>query len=332
MLLWLVFIVCSLVIVYSGSRLSKYGDIIAEKTGLGGAWIGVVLMGFVTSLPELVTGISSVTFASVPDIAVGDVLGSCVFNMFILAFLDALYRPMPLSAKALHGHILSAGFGILLLSIVALSISSTIRFFSLIWIGPYSLLFVMIYFVAMRLIYSYERRQAAEVIQERIEEMKYEGISTKTAVVRYVIHAAIVIVAAIFLPKIGEGIAEATGLGQTFVGSIFIAVSTSLPEVVVSIAAVRLGAIDLAVGNLFGSNIFNIFILAVDDILFIKGPILSFVDSTHIVSAVSAIGMTAIAIIGLTYRAEKKRLFMAWDSIGIALVYVMNLMILFVLR
>ena len=107
MLLWLGFIVCASVIVYSGSKLSKYGDIIAEKTGLGGAWIGVVLMGFVTSLPELVTGISSVTYADVPDIAVGNVLGACVFNMLTLALLDAIYRPMPISAKAHRGHMSS---------------------------------------------------------------------------------------------------------------------------------------------------------------------------------------------------------------------------------
>jgi cation:H+ antiporter len=333
MLLWLGFIICSSVIVYSGSRLSKYGDIIAEKTGLGGAWIGVVLMGFVTSLPEVVTGISSVTYAGVPDIAVGNVLGACVFNMLTLAFLDAIYRPMPISAKAHRGHVISAAFGVLLLCIVALSLFLGNRLFSLGWIGPYSLLFVLIYFIAMRLVYSYERRQqVAEFIKELTVELKYEGISTKTAVSRYVIHAAIVIAAAVFLPKIGEGIAETTGLGQTFVGSIFIAFSTTLPELTVSISAVRIGAIDLAIGNLFGSNIFNVAILAVDDIFFAKGPILSFTDPAHAISTVSAIAMTAIAIIGLTYRAEKKQLFLAWDSIGIVLVYVLNLILLYLLK
>jgi cation:H+ antiporter len=333
MLLWLSFVICSSVIVYSGSKLSKYGDIIAEKTGLGGAWIGVVLMGFVTSLPELVTGISSVTFAGVPDIAVGNVLGACVFNMLTLALLDAIYRPMPISAKAQRGHVISAAFGVLLLCIVVLSLFLGNRLFSLGWIGLYSLLFVLIYFMAMKLVYSYEKRQqVAEYIEGLAVESKYEGISMKTAVFRYSMYAVIVIAAAMFLPKIGKGIAEATGLGQIFVGSILVAFSTTLPELTVSISAVKIGAIDMAIGNLFGSNIFNISILAIDDIFFTKGPLLSFVDSTHAVSAVSAIGMTAIAIIGLTYRAEKKRLFMAWDSIGIALMYVMNLMILFVLR
>jgi len=295
-------------------------------------WIGVVLMASVTSLPELVTGISSVTYAGVPNIAIGDVLGSCVFNMLILAFLDAIYKPMPISAKAHHGHILSAGFGILLLSIIGIGLFLGNRILPLGWIGQYSLMVLIIYFVAMRLLFVYERRRIAEFVKERVEELRYEKISTRTAVVNYVINAMVVIIAAIFLPKIGEGIAETTGLGQTFVGNIFIALSTSLPEVIVSISAVKMGAIDLAVGNLFGSNIFNIFILAIDDMFFVKGPILSFVNASHIISALSAILMTAIAIIGLTYRSEKKKLFLAWDSIGILFVYVINLMLLYALR
>ncbi len=332
MLLWLGFLICTAAIVFAGTRLSKYGDIIAEKTGLGRTWIGVVLMASVTSLPELVTGISSVTYAGVPDIAAGDVLGSCVFNMLILAVIDAIYRPMPISTRAHHGHVLSAGFGIILLSIVVISLFAGNNIPSLGWIGIYTLLFAVIYFIAMRMVYFYEKKQLSEFVKERADELRYREIPTRTAVLHYVVNAVIVIIAAIFLPKIGEGIAKVTGLGQTFVGNFFIAISTSLPEVVVSVAAVRMDAVDLAIGNLFGSNIFNIFILAIDDIFFTKGPILSFVQESHAISALSAIAMTAIAVIGLTYRAEKKRLFLAWDSIGIVLVYVGNLMLLFMMR
>jgi cation:H+ antiporter len=332
MILWLGFIVCTLVIVFSGTRLSKYGDIIAEKTGLGKAWIGVVLMASVTSLPELATGISSVTYADVPNIAIGDILGSCVFNILIFALLDALYRITPISAKAHQGNVLSAGFGILLISIVAISLFLGKYISPLVWIGPYSLFFVVIYFVAMRLVFSYEKRQISIFMKEKTVEFKYKNISTKTAIVNYSINAIVVIIAASFLPKIGEGIAETTGLGQTFVGNIFIALSTSLPEVVVSITAIKIDAIDLAIGNLFGSNIFNIFILAIDDIFFIKGPLLSFANPNHIISALSAIAMTTIAIVGLTYRAERKPLFLAWDSIGIVTVYFVNLMSLYMLK
>ena len=332
MVLWLEFLVCTMAIVYSGTKLSKYGDIIAEKTGLGRTWIGVVLMASVTSLPELVTGLSSVTYAGVPDIAVGDVLGSCVFNMLILAVLDAFCKLSPLSSRAHHGHILSAGFGILLLSIVAISISFAKYTAPLGWIGLYTLLFVITYFIAIRLTYFYEKRQVAALVKEIAEEYRYQSVRTKDAIVNYVVNAGVVVIAAIFLPKIGEGIAESTGLGQTFVANIFIAISTSLPEVVVSVAAVKMASIDLAIGNLFGSNIFNTFILAIDDISFVKGPILSYANPNHAISALSAIAMTSAAVIGLTYRSEKKKLPLAWDSIGMILIYVANMSLLYLLR
>lgn len=334
MFLWIAFIVCTSVILYCGTRLSRYGDVIAEKTGLGRTWIGIVLMASVTSLPELVTGISSVTYADTPDIAVGDILGSCVFNMFILAFLDALHPKRPLSTQAHHGHVLSAAFGILLLGIVALSIFLKERILPFGWIGPYTFVFILIYLIAMRLVYSYEKRQIAQFVKERTVELelRYSEISTRKAVINYMVNALFVIIAATFLPKIGQGIAEETGLGETFVGNIFIALSTSLPEVVVSIAAVRIGAIDLAIGNLFGSNIFNIFILALDDIFFMKGPLLSYVTQNHIISALSAILMTTLAILGLTYRAERKRLFLAWDSLGIIMLYFINIILIYLTR
>ncbi len=159
MLIWIGFIICTSAIVYAGTRLSRYGDIIAEKTGLGRTWTGVVLMAAVTSLPELVTGVSSVTYADVPNIAVGDVLGSCVFNLLILAILDAFYRQMPICSKAHRGHVLSGGFGILLLSIVSVGLCAGEKIPRLGWIGPYSLLFALVYFLAMRLVFFYEKRE-----------------------------------------------------------------------------------------------------------------------------------------------------------------------------
>jgi len=83
--IWIQFAACTAIILYSGTRLSLYGDVIAEKSGLGRTWIGVILMASVTSLPELVTGISSVAIYNLPNIAAGDVLGSCMFNLLILA-------------------------------------------------------------------------------------------------------------------------------------------------------------------------------------------------------------------------------------------------------
>ena len=177
MILWIGLILCTSVIVYAGTRLSKYGDIIAEKTGLGGTWIGVVLLASVTSLPELVAGISSVTYAGVPDIAIGNVVGACVFNMLILAILDAIYRPMPLLSKVLQGNIPSAGFGIFLLGAVAISLVLGNRIFPLGWIGLYTPLLVLIYLFAVKLVYLYERKQVSVFVKEMAAKLKYEDIS-----------------------------------------------------------------------------------------------------------------------------------------------------------
>ncbi len=330
MLLWIEFIICSGLILYSGSRLSLYGDIIAEKTGLGRTWIGIILLATVTSLPELITEVSSVTYADVPDIAVGQVIGSCTFNMLIFALLDAFHRTSPITSKAQQGNILSAGFGILLLSITAISLFLKDTLPTLAWIGPYTIILIIIYLIAIHLIFYYEKRQISTYIAA-IEE-QYKDISKRTAYIKFTINALIIIIAATFLPMIGEGIAETTGLGQTFVGNIFIALTTSLPEVVVSLTAIRIGAVDLAISNIFGSNIFNIAILAIGDIFFIKGHILSFANANNIISALSAISMTVIAIIGIVYRASKRPLFLSWDSIAILLVFIGNLMLLYILK
>jgi cation:H+ antiporter len=331
LIIWLAFIICTSVIVYSGTKLARYGDMIAEKTGLGRSWIGLVLMASVTSLPELATGLSSVTYAGVPDIAAGDVFGSCVFNMFIFALIGLIFRPLTPSTKEFRGHVLAAGFGILLLGIVVIGLLLGSRIPSIGWIGYYSPLVLGVYFIAMKLLFSFEKRQQISLMEEKGTLLQYEKISTRTAVFHYSLNAVLVIISAVFLPMIGKAIAETTGLGQTFVGNVFMAVSTSLPEVVVSVAAMKIGAINLAVGNLFGSNIFNILILAFDDLFFLKGPILSFVNLNQAIPALSAMAMNAIALIGLTYQAEKGRRFPAWDSLGIMMIFVTNLVLLYVL-
>ncbi len=329
MMLWIEFLLCAAVIFYSGSRLSKYGDIIAKKTGLGGTWIGVALLATVTSLPELFTGISSVTYVDAPDIAVGNALGACVTNMFTLALLDLFNKSMPMSAKAQHGHTLSAGFCILLLSITALGIFLKESAISIGWIGHYTLLFIFIYFIAMRLIFLQEKKK---VSPEDVVQQVHHDISLRRAFAIYGLNSLLVIATAVFLPEIGKGIAESTGLGQTFVGNIFLAISTTLPEFVVSISAVRMGSVDLAVGNLLGSNIFNVLILGIDDIFLTRGHLLSFVETTNIIPALSAIAMLSIAIIGLTYRAEKKRMPLSWDSALIIMIYIINTMLLYTFK
>ncbi len=332
MLIWVQFLVCTAVIVFSGSRLSRYGDVIAEKTGLGRTWIGVILMASATSLPELFTGISSVAIFNSPNIAAGDVLGSCMFNLLILAVLDVRLKAAPLSTRAHQGQILTAAFGVLLLGLATISLLANHSIPALGWIGLYSLVILLVYLAAMRLIFNYEKRRIAEFLSEVKEEAHYEGISKRDAYLRFAFYAAIIAVTATYLPYVADQLAAATGLGQTFVGSILVALTTSLPEIVVGRAALQMGAVDLAVGNVLGSNLFNMAILAVDDMFFLKGPLLSFVSSTHAVTACAAMTMTAITVIALMYRSKKRILFFSWDSLAVFCVYALTVMILFLKR
>lgn len=317
----LVFLLCALLILFSGVRLSRYGDILAEKTGLGGTWTGLVLMATVTSLPELITGVSAITVFDVPDIAAGDAIGSCMFNLAILAFLDFRHPTTPLTARVHQGHVLSAAFGILQLSLAALAILAGPRAPLVGWFGVHSVLFLFIWMFAVRTIFAFERIRMADIAETLTGDIRYGEISLKRAAGLYALNAAILVAAAAYLPGIGERFAELSGLDQSFVGSLLVAASTSLPEIVVSVAAARLGAFDMAVANLFGSNLFNVAVIGVDDLFYRDGSMLALVAPVHLATLAVAIAMTAVAIIGLTYRAQRKRFRLSWDAIGLVALY-----------
>jgi cation:H+ antiporter len=168
----------------------------------------------------------------------------------------------------------------------------------------------------MRLIFQFQKRN-----EPSNSDREYAHISKGRAFVIYSLNAAIVIAAATWLPQLGERIAEQTGLGQSFVGSLFIALSTSLPEFVVTYTALRRGAVNLALGNVLGSNLFNVAILAIDDVAYTSGPLLAQVGSEHLVTAAGAVLMTALALVGLTYRSQSKHLGFGWDSVAIIVVF-----------
>jgi cation:H+ antiporter len=184
----------------------------------------------------------------------------------------------------------------------------------------------------VRLVFIYERRRIAEFLSEVKEEARYDHVSRPLAYRRFAFYAVIIVIAATYLPYVADQLAAVTGLGRTFVGSILVAISTSLPEIVVGKAALQMGAVDLAVGNVLGSNLFNLLILAIDDVFFLKGPLLSSVSATHAVTACAAMTMTAITMIALMYRSKKRVLWFSWDSIGVFLVYVLTVVLLYLKR
>jgi cation:H+ antiporter len=327
--IWLTFAACLAAIGYAGVRLSRYGDVIAEKTGLGGTWVGLVLVASVTSLPELVTGVSAVTIANAPDIAVGDVLGSCVFNLLIIVVLDFLLRGESIYARVRQSHVLSGGFGIVLIGFAGFNILAAEHGsrLALGHVGAYSPIILALYAIAMRTVFQYERLQSQPTGGEA---MRYPGVTLRSAALRYGVAAAVVVTAGAALPFVGKQIAVQMGWHESFVGTLFVALVTSVPEVVVTVAALRLGAVDMAMGSLFGSNLFDIAIIAVDDLFYLPGPLLARVAPTHALSALSATMMTGVALIGLLYR-PRKRVFrtVGWGSLLLLSFYLLNTLALY---
>jgi len=326
------FLLCALVIVYSGTKLSYYGDKIAELTGMGKAWVGLILMASVTSLPELVTGISAVTIVKAPNLAAGDIFGSCVFNLLILSVLDARVK-QPLLSIVKSSHIVAAVFGIILLAIAGMAIFLSETTPNILWISSFTFLLFAVYLASVWGIFRFEHTALVESNTAKITRSVADAAELKKTIGGYALHALIVFGAAIFLPYFGENIASHTGLGNSFFGTLFIAGATSLPELVVSLAALKRGSLDMAVGNLLGSNVFNMFILGVDDVFYKEGSLFANITSSHLLSVFVTIIMTAVVGLGLLFKPKKKQ---AWvfslDTFIIVVLYVALMVYLFINR
>lgn len=322
------FVVCSALIFYHGTKLSFYGDLISIKSGLGKAWVGLILMASVTSLPELMIGISSVTVVQSADLAVGNVLGSCVFNLAIISLLDAIMPGKPVLTRVAGSNVLAATLGTILLCMVGLGLFLPNEFQIMNWIGMTSLGFLIIYLVSMRLLHTYGRTSDPAI--GAVNPPDESVMSLRRVLIWYAVHAVMVIAAAMVLPYFSDQIAIETGIGQSFMGTLFLAASSSLPEVAVSISSARIGNAEMAVGNLFGSNIFNVLLLTVSDMLYTPGNLLKDASEPNLVTVLAIIAMNSVAIAGLTVRPEKKQFhYLAWDTLLILLLYLLTMLFIY---
>ncbi|MBC8512439.1 MAG: sodium:calcium antiporter [Dehalococcoidia bacterium] len=335
LLIWAKFIVCLLVVLFAGTRLSKYGDIIAEKTGLGGVWIGLLLMATATSLPELFTGISAVALVGAPNLALGDAFGSNLFNLMIIALLDILHREGPLLTRVSSGQVLVGGLVMLLIAFATISIflSLNIPGLHLGWVSMFTPLLVLLYLLSLRKTFLHEQSQQGQLVGQRDIPHYYKEISLRRAYTYYAIATVFVIVGAVWLAFVGNEITEVTGWGATFVGSLFLATVTSAPEVVVSVAALRLGARDMAVANMLGSNMFNMgIVLAGDDLFYRAGPLFAEASISHVFTGLIAILMTCVIIVGLTSPSRRKMLpGLSWYTIALIVLFILGFCILFIM-
>lgn len=333
-MVWVEFIMCAALIVAASFLLSRYGDVIAEKTGLGRAWIGAILIAGVTSLPELASGVSAVAWLNVPNLAAGAALGSCLFNLMLIAIMDLTYQPGRVLSKAQEVHILSGGLGVLLLGLVAMGvlIGPDMNHLGVLGISFLSIAIVTLYIIGARMIAGLEKERLGEVLEKEAKEYDYAHISARTAYVVFMLSATSVILLGIWLASIGDRLAVTTGLSRSFVGNLFLAASTSLPEISASLAAIRLGAIDLAIGNVLGSNLFNVTLLAVYDLADGRANFWESLTNSNAFAAVMTMMMTGVVIISLMYRASPKTPSrISWDGLALIGMYLGSIAALYLL-
>ena len=299
------------------SHLARHADAIADATGLGRLWIGTVLLAASTSLPELTTDVNAAVLHT-PDIGVGDLMGSTLANMLLLALLDLLYARRRILDQVSSDHALVGTIAVV--ATVAGAAVAARGFGHIGHVGIETLLIVAIYLLGMRAVYGNANADVTAP-PDQLELGETSRTLLRRGLSGFAVAALGLLLAAPLLVLSAEAIAVEGGLTETFVGTLLVGATTSFPEVAATVAAVRLGALDLAVGNIFGSCAFNMCVLLAMDLVYTRGPLLAQVSHDHVLSALLAVVAVALGMLGVLARRGQRLGIVRIESVLIVLVY-----------
>lgn len=336
LILWLKFIIAAVVVVFSGHKICIYAEKIAQLTRVGRTFIGLMLLAVVTSLPELAVTITATKIHAL-DLALGDLFGSNLFNLTIVPVILFFFMRKPKLLSFDSTHVLSSAISVLLIALAAMGILfynfvSPQASYSRFLLDAETALILATYFCGTYLIFRCEKKNMDRSAQSD-SETKSDGLRIW---LQFLFFAVILLGSAIYLSRLGNIISRipvgGVALGGTFVGGLFLAVTTSLPEMSVSVSAVKLGFFDMALGNIFGSNMFNIAIIGITDLVLGRTVILSSVSALHLFTVLSVIICTCLVMAGLVYRSKNETSGLAWDSAGVLFIYFAANLVSFYLR
>lgn len=301
------FVVLAAIIVAAGSALTLCADAIAEITGWGRLLVGSLLLAGATSLPELTVDLSAIRL-NLPNMAVGDLIGSSLMNLLILAVMDLSHRSRgKMLSRAAAAHALSGTLGIALTALVGVGILVAPHAPHLsLWNVHITVWAIAVgYCLGVRVVFLDQRIAAREVKESGAAEEAHPRKKLSKYVAGFAAAAAVIVFVGPRLADAAGTIAELSGLGSSFVGTTFVALSTSLPELVASITAIRLGAFDLVIGNVFGSNAFNMLLFVPLDMAF-PGSLFAASNPAHVISALAVVACTSVVIMGQLYQRESR--------------------------
>ncbi len=312
-MLFVKYVIAAAIIFAAGYRLTKYADILAEKWGIAQHVMGFVLLSIITALPELCAS-STPAYIGNADLALGNLFGSNAFNLFLIVILDFLNRGRPIIFQADRTVLYTARLGIILIVIavlgIALSNGATLLYLSIFnrlkfyQVGLISVVIVIVYLWESKKIFDFSQKK-----QNSGAVVKLGGDSTKSVLYKFFAAAALIVAAGVYVSKLADQISllsfRGTMLGGTLVGTFFLAVATSLPELAVTISAVKRGLYSMALGNILGSNLVNMHTIFWADMFYRPGTIFSAAGSLHIFSGCLAIVLTSIVAWGIISPLQK---------------------------
>ena len=320
---WVQFFLSAAAIVFVATKMTQYAHVIAVRTRLGGMFVGTLLVAAATSAPEIITNVSSVRLG-VPNLAAGDLFGSGMFNMLILAVLDVVHFRKRIVRGVAIRHALTASLATLLTGMAALFVLARIPW-RIGWLGLDSLALIVIYIGGVWLIQREGRRHVTPVQVE----LDVPSIGLTHAIIGFVVSAIVLAFISPWLVRAAKEIALITGLGTGFVGVTLFAFVTSLPEVVTMLVSARLGAFDMTVGDLFGSNIFNMLALAITDGFYVQGLFFSDIDVDFALVGLLVVLLVNLALVGNLARLERRLWFVELDALLIILSFIGGLLLLY---
>jgi len=324
-MVWIKFLFFAAIVVVAAVKLAEYGDVIAVRTKLGGLFVGTIFLAAATSLPELIASISSFQLGE-PNLAAGNFFGSNMVNVVLLALIDLVIFRVPLLRKVALSHALTAALTTVLMVVAVFAILSDMNL-TIGWVGIDSILLIVMYFVGIWLI---QRESKGPSVASPAAQEPAPGFpKLRTGLIGFAIAAGFLLLTVPQLVGTSTEIAEITGLGTGFVGLALLSVVTSLPELVAAIAAIRIGAFDMAVGNLFGSSVFNMLALGLSDFFYLEGSFLANIDPAFAMVGLLGLLLTNMALIGNLARVERRIWFIELDAVAIIIVYLLALYFLF---
>ncbi len=338
-----VFAVCTVLVWLSGWRIAQYADRFASATGLGHAVVGMVVLAGLTSLPEMAVTFSAALSDS-PKLAANNLLGSIAMQITVLALADAMIGRKALTVVAGNALVLlQTTMNVLLLVMVALAIAVGDRAF--LGAGLWSWALAFAYLLAMWTIAQaggHDQWTARRTQRQRERQASGDDDAqapppsgeepVRPLVLKLAAAGAVILVTGFLLSQTGEAIAEQTGLGNSFVGAVFVAVATSLPETSSVVSSMRRRRYEMALSDIFGTNLYNILLLFLVDLLYSGGPALNEVGRFSLVGSLLGALLAAIFLVGLIERKDRTIARMGVDSLLVIVVYFGGLVLLYQLR